>query len=115
MGEARALRVRYTPNAALELDKALTKISKKSPQGANNVKARIKAVIALLPEQPFAGRLTSKSGLRRVVAYPYPHLVFYRVLGDEIIIVGIRHGARGLRQCPPPPTPRKPPPPPAAS
>lgn len=86
--------VRYTQRAALELDQLLKKIGTKSPQGTNNVMARIKAAIALLPEQPFAGRLTSKNGLRRIVAYPYPYLVFYRVVGDEILIVGVRHGAR---------------------
>jgi hypothetical protein len=42
----------------------------------------------LLLQYPHAGQLTSKSRLRRVVASPYPYLIFYQVTGDEIIIHG---------------------------
>ncbi len=33
-------------------------------------------------------------GLRRLVAVPYPYLVFYKVIDDEVVITGLRHGAR---------------------
>ena len=45
-------------------------------------------------EHPQAGHLTSKSGVRRMVVYPYPYLIFYRATETEVVIHGIRHGAR---------------------
>jgi len=32
--------------------------------------------------------------LRRIVVYPYPYLIFYQILDDEIVIHGVRHAAR---------------------
>jgi toxin ParE1/3/4 len=86
------VKLRYTRRAAAELDEILDFIDQRSPQGANHVKARLRAVIALLLH-PEAGRATQK-GLRRVVAFPYPHLVFYRATDTEIAIHGVRHSAR---------------------
>jgi plasmid stabilization system protein ParE len=88
------VRLRYTLRAAAELDEILSFIDERSPQGAQNIKARIQAMAALLLQYPQAGRPTSKSGLRRVVVYPYPYLIFYRATETEIIIHGIRHSAR---------------------
>jgi toxin ParE1/3/4 len=58
------------------------------------VQARLKAVIDLLPHHPNIGQATSRAGMRRLVASPYPYLVFYRADGDEIIVHAVRHGAR---------------------
>lgn len=88
------MRLRYTLRAAVELDEILSFIDERSPQGARSVKARIQAMTALLLEHPQAGSLTSKSGLRRMVVYPYPYLIFYRVTETAIIIHGVRHSAR---------------------
>jgi toxin ParE1/3/4 len=40
--------------------------------------------------QPHGGQKTSEPGLRRIVATPYPYLVFYEVKDDEVVIVGAR-------------------------
>ena len=88
------MKLRYTLRAAAELDEVLAYIDERSPQGARNVKARIQAVINLLLEHPQAGRRTSKGRQRRVVAYPYPYLTFYRATNDEIVVHGVRHAAR---------------------
>ena len=88
------MKLRYTRRAAAELDEILSFIDERSPQGARNIKARIQAMTALLLEHPQAGHLTSNSGLRRMVVYPYPYLIFYRATETEIIIHGIRHGSR---------------------
>jgi toxin ParE1/3/4 len=76
------------------LAEVLDGISIHSPQGARRVQARIQEIINLILRHPHAGTLTSKGRLRRVVAHPYPYLVFYAVDDDEIIIHGVRHGAR---------------------
>jgi toxin ParE1/3/4 len=88
------VRLLYTLRAAAELDEILAYIDERSPQGARHIKMRIKAVTELLLQHPRAGRLTVKSGLRRVVVYPYPYLMFYRATEAEIIIHGVRHSAR---------------------
>jgi plasmid stabilization system protein ParE len=30
----------------------------------------------------------------RIIASPYPYLIFYQATEDEIVIHGVRHGAR---------------------
>ena len=88
------MRLRYTLEAAAELDQVLTTIEDKSPSGARNVRLRIQAVANLLLQHPRAGQLTRGRRLRRMRAAPYPYLVFYQVIDDEIIIHGVRHSAR---------------------
>ncbi len=53
-------------------------IEAQSPQGAETVKRRLQAVIGLLADHPDAGRVTNRGNLRRVVASPYPYVIFYR-------------------------------------
>jgi len=88
------VRLRYTRRGAAELDEALAYIAKRSPVGAEHVKARIQAIINLLLQYPYAGQPMSKGRLRRVVTSPYPYLIFYQAADDEIIIHGVRHSAR---------------------
>jgi plasmid stabilization system protein ParE len=88
------VRLRYTRRATAELDEVLTYIEARSPLGARRVQARIELIINLLLQHPHAGQLTSKGRLRRMIASPYPYLIFYEVTGDEIVIHGVRHSAR---------------------
>jgi toxin ParE1/3/4 len=87
------VKLRYTLRAAAELDKVLAYIAQHSPQGARHVQARIQAVINLLLQYPHAGQSTSKSRLRRVIASPYPYLIYYEA-AEEIIIHAVRHASR---------------------
>jgi toxin ParE1/3/4 len=88
------VKLRYTLRAAAELDEVLAYIGERSPQGAHHVQARIQTIINLLLQYPGAGQLTSKGGLRRMIASPYPYLIFYRAAEGEIVIHGVRHSAR---------------------
>ena len=88
------MKLRYTLRAAAELDKVLDYIGERSPQGARHVQTRIQAIINLLLQYPYAGQPTSKGHLRRVVASPYPYLIFYHATEDELVIHGVRHSAR---------------------
>jgi plasmid stabilization system protein ParE len=81
------VKLRYTLRAA-------TDIAERSPQGALRVQARIQAIIRLLLRYPSAGQRTSKGRLRRIVTSPYPYLIFYLATENEIVIHGVRHGAR---------------------
>lgn len=88
------MRLRYTRRAASDLRAVLGYIAERSEPGAQHVMARLKSIIELLVTHPGIGRATGKADIRRVVATPYPYLVFYRVAADEIIILAIRHAAR---------------------
>lgn len=88
------MKLRYTLRAAVELNEVLAYIEDRSPLGARYVQARIQAVINLLLRHPHAGQPTSNGRLRRMVAAPYPYLIFYEATEDEIVIHGVRHAAR---------------------
>lgn len=88
------MKLRYTLRAASELDEVLNYIAGRSPQGARRVQMRIREIIKLLLQHPNAGTLISKRRLRRMVVHPYPYLIFYQVTDHEIVIHGVRHGAR---------------------
>ena len=46
------------------------------------------------------GARTDDPSIRRLLVTPYPYLVFYEVLGDEIIIHAVRHGSRDPSSMP---------------
>jgi len=84
----------YTRRALAQIDEALSYIEARSPQGASHVRDRILALVSLIEERPYAGRATSRSGVRRLPANPYPYLIDYRVGATEIVILRFRHAAR---------------------
>ncbi len=93
------MKLRYTLRGAAELDEVLNYIQARSPQGARHVQTRIRVIIDLLLRHPHAGQLTSKGRLRRMIVTPYPYVVypyvvFYQATEEEIVIHGVRHGAR---------------------
>ncbi len=88
------MKLRYTLRGADELDQVLAYIEAQSPQGARRVQTRIQVIINLILQHPHAGQLTSKGRLRRMIASPYPYLIFYQATADEIVIHGVRHSAR---------------------
>jgi toxin ParE1/3/4 len=100
LGETRPLTVRYTLEAAAELELVLDTIAAQSPRGARRVHERILATIFLLSEQPHSGSRTSDPRMRRIVARPYPYLIFYQVKEAELIILAVRHGARNPATMP---------------
>jgi toxin ParE1/3/4 len=76
------------------LAKILDYVEAHSPQGADNLKRRLQAVIVLLADHPNSGRLTNKGDIRRAVVRPYPYVIFYRQDTTGIVIHGVRHAAR---------------------
>ena len=94
------MRLRYTRPAVADLSAILDYISARSPQGAYRVQARLRALIDLLPRYPNIGRRTSDPSIRRLMATPYPYLVFYEVTDAEIIIHAVRHAARDPSSMP---------------
>jgi toxin ParE1/3/4 len=69
-------------------------IEAQSPQGAENVRRRLQAVVQLLADHPNVGRATSKGDIRRAVVRPYPYVIFYRPEPAGIVIHAVRHAAQ---------------------
>jgi toxin ParE1/3/4 len=70
-----------------------------SPPGAENVRRAIAAAVDLLGEYPNVGRTTDIAGVRVLPVVRYPYLIYYAVRDGEVIILHIRHGARGLPEA----------------
>ena len=67
------MKVRYTRRALRQLAEILDYVDARSPQGAENIKRRLQAIIDLLADHPNSGRLTNKRDIRRAVVRPYPY------------------------------------------
>lgn len=101
------MKVRYSKRAVDDLIAVAdnirpTDLSIYNPSAAEAVEKRIRASIARLSIFPFIGRATDDSVIRVLPITRYPYLVFYEVLGEEIVIttfatVAARRSIRALR------------------
>ncbi|MGQ0592417.1 MAG: type II toxin-antitoxin system RelE/ParE family toxin [Gammaproteobacteria bacterium] len=88
------MKVRYSKRAVDDLIAVADYIRQHNPSAAEAVEKPIRASIARLSIFPFIGRATDDSVIRVLPITRYPYLVFYQVLGEEIVIHHIRHGRR---------------------
>jgi len=88
------MRVRYTSRAFANREATFDFIEKRSPQSARKVIRFISERIAGLADHPYSGTKTNKAGIYTVWISPYPYRVFYRVEGEEVVILHIRHTPR---------------------
>jgi len=63
---------------------------------ANRVTQAIYDCVQTLQSMPYRGRAGRVAGSRELVVPRLPYIVFYRVLGERVIIIGIAHGAQNL-------------------
>ena len=94
------MKLRYTRAAVTELAEVLDYIAERSPQAARSIHARIQAISDLLLQHPRAGQPQRRGRLQRIIVYPYPYLIFYQIVDDEIVIHGVRHAARNPSSMP---------------
>lgn len=88
------MRVRYTPRARTDLKDIYDYITQHNPRGARRVKARIKKTAASLGTLPGMGRQSPRPNVRMIGVPRYPYVIYYRIVGDEVQIIHIRHAAR---------------------
>jgi plasmid stabilization system protein ParE len=88
------MNVVYAPRALRDLGGIAAYLVDHSPGGATHVLAAIKSSIDTLSFFPQIGRIIDNAGHRRVPVLRYPYLVFYRIAGDELIILHVRHTSR---------------------
>jgi plasmid stabilization system protein ParE len=88
------MKLRLTRPALADLDGILDHIAQDSPQAADRVHRRIRAVFDLIAQQPRIGMRTDDAAIRRAVVVPYPYLIFYELTDTGVIVHTVRHGAR---------------------
>ncbi len=85
----------YSPRAIKDLKRIAEYLKERSPRGATAVGRRIEVAVKNLLEFPGLGTpVSEREGVRVMPLVRYPYLVFYEVIGDELIVLHIRHGAR---------------------
>jgi len=87
------MRVRYTPEAFADRERIFAYLRDRSPSGARNVMASIREAARQLRDQPYSGYKTNDT-VRVKFLVRYPYKIFYRVRGDVVEIVHIRHTSR---------------------
>jgi toxin ParE1/3/4 len=90
------MKVRYSPQALLQLSEIHSNIAQPNPRAAKAVVARIEELCEKLGEFPGMGSITDHPGVRVLPVVRYPYLIFYRLIteSDEVRILRIRHGRR---------------------
>jgi addiction module RelE/StbE family toxin len=89
------MNVTWSPEAIADLGEIADYLKARSPRGAAAVGERIEEVVSLLAQHPGIGRvLEQRPSVRVMPLGRYPYLVFYEVVGNELQILHIRHGAR---------------------
>lgn len=88
------MNVRYTLRALSQLDAIYCYIAQHNPAAAERVKRYIQEAIDRLADFPMLGRATGKPGVHKLVLADYPYRIYYRVRGNEVMILRIRHGAQ---------------------
>jgi len=87
------LPVRWRASAVDDLDKIVDYISQFNPDAAQAMRDRFESCVLPLSEHPYLFRPGRVSGTREIVAHPN-YIVVYRVLDDQIEVVGVRHTSR---------------------
>jgi plasmid stabilization system protein ParE len=88
------MRVRYTPRASRNIETIYQYLQKRSPSGATKVIASIRATVDYIAEQPLGSEATDHPDIRMKLVTDYRYKIFYRIRGDAIEIVHIRHASR---------------------
>jgi toxin ParE1/3/4 len=88
------MRVSYSPPVIRQIAEAFDYIVQENPAAANDFLLRVESMASLLSGRPGIGRTTSKPGVQVIGLPPYPYLMFYKVLGDELRVIRVRHMRR---------------------
>jgi plasmid stabilization system protein ParE len=91
------MRLRFTRQARQELEDIADHIGEQNPQAALRVRTAIIGSLQTLVLFPRIGRRQKTAGVRKLVTRRYPYLVYYTIddASEEIVILAIRHPARG--------------------
>ena len=88
------MKLGYAPRALRDLQGIAAYLVQRSPSGAENVLSAIKSSIDALTVFPEMAPVVDDRHHRRLPVLRYPYAIFYRIAGDELLILHIRHTSR---------------------
>jgi addiction module RelE/StbE family toxin len=88
------MRVRYTARAFAERERIFAYLDARNPQAARSVVGLIKQRIEELGDAPYKGHRTDRGGIFTLWITPYPYRIYYRIDGEDVVIIHIRHTSR---------------------
>ena len=89
------MRLVFDERALADLEIIRRWISAESPKSADTVIEMLLAECLTLIVFPRMGRVGKEPGTREFAVIEYPYLIVYRLVGDDVVIVGIPHTATG--------------------
>jgi addiction module RelE/StbE family toxin len=87
-------RIKWLDIAVDDLEEIAHYISQDNPEAARRIVKRLWTAVKSLVDQPEIGRPGRVHGTRELVVSNTPFVVPYRVVGSEIEILRVLHGAR---------------------
>jgi len=88
------MNVVYARCALRDLDGIAAYLSERNADAAVKALGAIKSSVDTLNFFPQIGRIVDNAGHRRVPILRYPHVIFYRIADNELLILHIRHTSR---------------------
>jgi toxin ParE1/3/4 len=88
------LRIRWTRPALADLEAIGDFVARDNPAAARRIVVGVVASVDALRDHPNLGRPGRLIGTRELVVSGTPYVVPYRVLGDDVQILAVFHGAR---------------------
>ncbi len=86
--------IAWSPLARARLDEIRAYVALDNPDAAERLATRIVAVVEILRDHPYLGRVGVEPGIRELVIGGTPYIVLYRVRGKRVTISTIWHGAQ---------------------
>ena len=88
------MRVRYTLRARSDIDRIYGYLDERSSSGARNVLLAIFAGVQFIAERPQGAERTDDPNVRVKVVRRYRYKIFYKVVGETVEILHVRHASR---------------------
>ena len=88
------MKVRYTDPASEELEQSISYFREHAPSVAADFADSIDNALARLLDHPYLAQETVMPGIRRWYIRKFRYSIFYKVVGDELVVLHIRHAAR---------------------
>ena len=87
-------RVRLTARAKRDIADIRSYFASDDKRAAERVRQQILHAISLLADYPLIGTASDEAQVRVKLVRHYPYRIYYRVMGDVIEILHVRHTAR---------------------
>jgi toxin ParE1/3/4 len=86
--------IRWTDEAQADFAGQIAWIHERNPAIAERVAEDVLASVELLGAFPYYGRAGRREGTRELATTPRPYVVVYKVLGADVVILRVLHGAQ---------------------